>query len=144
MFKNTTKVDVVEQKLIYFEGLSRDMSSEFRRILDKLTDSNSNILLLLSKQDLHINTLTIQNNNTVDEIKKIYSEIEAQNHKLEQLSTDMYAITTTNTNKLIEFGNFKNIFIWSLTAVVTVTGIAASAGWLSPNIVTNNKQIISK
>lgn len=133
MFKNNNKTDIIEQKMIFFESLSKDMSLEFKKIIEKLSDSNIQIVNLISKQDLRLNTLDINANSINQDLKGISSQLEIQNNRQETVTNSIHSNIKELDNKIIEIIKFKTIVIWSLTAAVTVLGILASGGWISPS-----------
>jgi hypothetical protein len=135
--KNNNKIDFIEQKLIFFESLSKDMSIEFKKIIEKLVDGNSQVAILVTKQDLRINTLDINTQTITNELKDISAKIDAQNLKQDNNIALIHVNIREIDKKMVELYSFKNIITWTVTAVVFFTGVLASSGWLSPDKIFN-------
>ena len=136
-----SRVEFVEQKLAFFESLSKEMSTEFKKIIEKLVDGNTQVAILVTKQDLRINTLDINSQTITNELKEISAKIDAQNLKQDNNVTLIHSNIREIDKKMIELYNFRTIITWSITALVFFTGVLASAGWLSPDKIFNKQTI---
>jgi hypothetical protein len=147
MFNNNNRdnrVDFIEQKLAFFEGLSKEMSVEFKKVIEKLVENNAQVATLVTKQDLRINTLDINAQTIASDLKDISQKIDAQNLKQDNNISMIHINMTDMNNKLVELYNFRTIVTWSVTALVFFLGIAASAGWLSPEKLSTPKPQIQE
>lgn len=138
---NKSRVEFVEQKLAFFESLSKEMSTEFKKIIEKLVDGNTQVATLVTKQDLRINTLDINSQTITNELKEISAKIDAQNLKQDNNVALIHSNIREIDKKMIELYNFRTIITWSITALVFFTGVLASAGWLSPDKIFNKQTI---
>ena len=138
---NKSRVEFVEQKLAFFESLSKEMSTEFKKIIEKLVDGNTQVAILVTKQDLRINTLDINSQTITNELKEISAKIDAQNLKQDNNVTLIHSNIREIDKKMIELYSFRTIITWSITALVFFTGVLASAGWLSPDKIFNKQTI---
>lgn len=138
---NKSRVEFVEQKLAFFESLSKEMSTEFKKIIEKLVDGNTQVAILVTKQDLRINTLDINSQTITNELKEISAKIDAQNLKQDNNVALIHSNIREIDKKMIELYNFRTIITWSITALVFFTGVLASAGWLSPDKIFNKQTI---
>lgn len=131
MFRNN-KIEMIEQKILFFESLSRDMSNEFKKLLEKLVDGNAQVGTLVSKQDIRINNLDNNTLNISQDLKSISIQIENHNDKQDMIIAAINASLKDVDNKIFDLLKFKTTIIWTITASVTILGILASAGWIAP------------
>lgn len=127
-----SRVDVIDEKLKFFESLSKEMSGELKRGLDKLATVNESIVLLLNKNDIRMSLLETRDDNhdkSVEELKKTMQKCEQSN--MIEFSKIFDDIGKTNT-RLLQIDKLLFTCTMVITAVVAVSGILASAGWLSP------------
>ena len=140
MFRNNS-IQVVEQKLLFYESLSKDVSIEFKKIIEKLSDGNAQIGALVTKQDIRINNLDNTTLNISQDLKAISTQIEIQNSKQDTIIAAIHASLKDVDSKIFDLLKFKTTIMWSLTAIVTIVGILASAGWMTPDRFINKNTI---
>lgn len=127
------RVTIIDEKLKFFESLSKDMSGELKRGLDKLAAVNESIVLLLNKNDIRMSLLETRDDThdkNVEELKQLIQKYEqSKSSDFAKMTVD---IDKTN-QKLLQIDKLIYTCALVITGIVTVSGILASAGWLSPD-----------
>ena len=77
MFSQESKLAVLESKLNIYEELSREMLSKLEAAVDKISEGNNRIAMILTKHDERIE----QSIKTDDLIIKMIEEVKTQNSK---------------------------------------------------------------
>jgi hypothetical protein len=127
------KVEILDERLKFFENLSKDMSNKLQISIDKITDSNQNIVHLISIHDNRLNLLDASTKTISDDIHELSKNLESHVAKEELYFEKLQNNFSVLENKILDIANFKSIIVWSATAIITIIGIMASAGWISPS-----------
>jgi len=131
--QHNNKVEVLDERLKFFETLSKDMSNKLQISIDKITDSNQNIVHLISIHDNRLNLLDASTKTISDDIHELSKNLESHVAKEELYFEKLQNNFSILENKILDIANFKSIIVWSATAIITIIGIMASAGWISPS-----------
>lgn len=141
MFQN--KLNYLSDKLELYERVSKEMSTEIKDAISKLTDFTSQIASLVTKQDARIELLR----QSMDEKKAYYEKLDKAIKELETNYVNKYeklensikesynkidTLIKIHDEKILELKKAKDIGTFILIGSVTMLSIFASAGWLSP------------
>jgi uncharacterized membrane protein YraQ (UPF0718 family) len=121
MFSQESKLAVLESKLGIYEDLSREMLSKLESAVEKISEGNNRIAMILAKHDERIE----QSIKTDELLIKMIDEIKEENEKDHKRISEKFEKVE---NKLEEFSKFR----WQVggvlaVAVVVITVINAFA-----------------
>jgi hypothetical protein len=98
MFSNS-KLDVLESKLNIYETLSREMLDKLENAVDKISEGNNRIAMILAKHDERIE----QSIKTDELIVKMIEDVKESNSKEHAAVIKRLEIVETNVNELSKF-----------------------------------------
>lgn len=111
-----SKLDVLESKLTIYESLSREMLDKLESAVEKISESNNRIALILAKHDERID----QNAKSDELIIKMIDDVKSKNtqeHKAVITRLDAVERTVDELSK----------FRWQALAIIGAIAVAASA-----------------
>ena len=114
MFSNS-KLDVLESKLNIYETLSREMLDKLENAVDKISEGNNRIAMILAKHDERIE----QSIKTDELIVKMIEDVKESNSKEHAAVIKRLETAETNLNELSKFK-------WQAVALVGAAILAAS------------------
>lgn len=98
MFSNS-KLDVLESKLNIYETLSREMLDKLEHAVDKISEGNNRIAMILAKHDERIE----QSIKTDELIVKMIEDVKESNSKEHAAVLKRLEAAETNLNELSKF-----------------------------------------
>jgi ElaB/YqjD/DUF883 family membrane-anchored ribosome-binding protein len=111
MFSNgspaSSKLEVLESKLNIYESLSREMLDKLESAVEKISESNNRIALILAKHDERID----QNAKSDELIIKMIDEVRSSNSKEHKQVQERIATVEKTVDDLLKFR-------WQAAAVV--------------------------
>lgn len=111
MFSNgsnpSSKLEVLESKLNIYESLSREMLDKLESAVEKISESNNRIALILAKHDERID----QNAKSDELIIKMIDEVRSSNSKEHKQVQERIAAVEKTVDDLLKFR-------WQAAAVV--------------------------
>jgi hypothetical protein len=132
MFNQDRRIEIIDEKLKLFESIYKEMSQELRKGMDKLSSVNDSIVTLLNRNDVRMSLLENKgevHEKNFEELKALIERCDA--NRAAQINSLILEVES-NKQKLVLLDKLMYACIIVITGVVTVAGIVASSGWLSP------------
>lgn len=125
MFSQESKLAVLESKLGIYEDLSREMLAKLEAAVDKISEGNSRIAMILAKHDERIE----QSIKTDELLIKMIDEVKESNEKKYKIISDRFEKLE---NKIEDFSKFR----WQMAGIaalaVFLIGIIPTVKSLTP------------
>lgn len=117
MFGNgSPKLEVLESKLNIYEGLSREMLDKLESAVEKISESNNRIALILAKHDERID----QNAKSDELIIKMIDEVKSSNTAEHKAVISRLETVEKTVDDLLKFR-------WQAAAIIGAVVVAAGA-----------------
>jgi len=119
-FNHKTELSVLEAKFSIYEDLSKEMLDKLERAVDKISESNQNVALILERHESRLEQATKTDNLIVKMMEELKETLDTRIKTIEK--------------KVEEYGKIKWMIVGMgvLSAVFATSVSTLASGWLTP------------
>jgi len=119
-FNNKTELSVLEAKFSIYEDLSKEMLDKLERAVDKISESNQNVALILERHESRLEQATKTDNLIVKMMEELKETLDTRIKTIEK--------------KVEEYGKIKWMIVGMgvLSAILATAVSTLASGWLTP------------